>query len=131
MVRIYASIEYLDNFYTSQGASRISLVPFDIDCYYLDLDLKSDTIYNIISYEDQPFDWKPYNVEEYTDLLLYNPNTKDIIKIIDKFEGDDGNLIYQLPNYDEVDSSNYPDYLCLSDYDLVYKKGVLVEMKPC
>lgn len=130
MVRIYAIIEEFNPYYMSRGASKISLTPFDCKCCYIDLE--SDIIYKTFEEEgEDPFDWKPYNTTLYLPLFLYNPNTKDIIEVIEKWDDGDGNLIYQLANYDEVDSSNYPDYLCLSDYDLVYKEGVLVEMKPC
>lgn len=126
MVRIYAIIEEFGGYYVSRGISKISLTPFDGECYYIDLE--PDTIYETI---EELFDWKPYNLTEYAEFLLYNPNTKDAIKLIDKWDNGDGNLIYQLDNYDEVDAHNYPDYLCLSDYYLTYKEGILVDMKPC
>ena len=129
MVRIYATIDDFSSHYFCRGASKISLTPFDCKCCYIDLE--SDTIYKTFEGEGEcPFDWKPYNTTLYLPLFLYNPNTKDIIEIIDKWK-DNGNLVYQLANYDEVDSSNYPYYLCLSNYDLIYKEGILVEMKPC
>lgn len=130
MIRIYATIEGLSDCYASRGISKISLIPFDCDCYYIDLE--PDTIYKTIEWEgEEPFDWKPYNETLYLQLFLYNPNTKDIIEIIDEWEDDNGNVIYQLANYDEVDSSNYLDYICLSDYNLAYKEGILVNMEPC
>lgn len=131
MVRIYAIIEeFHDYYYTSRSASKISLTPFDCECYYIDLE--PNTIYKTFEGGgENSFNWKPYNLTEYTEFLLYNPNTKDVIKLIDKWDDGDGNLIYQLDNYDEVDAHNYPDYLCLSDYYLTYKEGILVDMKPC
>lgn len=130
MVRIYATIEEFNDYYASRSASTMSLTPFDCECYYIDLE--SDTIYRTSEGEGEDiFDWKPYNATLYLQLFLYNPTTKDIIEIIDKWKDSDDNLIYQLANYKEVDSSDYPDYLCLSDYNLVYKEGILVEMNPC
>lgn len=74
-MRIYAILEDVGSEYSTVAPIKISLNPFDEDCYFLDLEEKQT--YETVLFEGgEESDWKPYNGINriYT---WYNPKTNE------------------------------------------------------
>ena len=67
-MRIFGKFEYS---YNGLDLYSISLTPFDLDCYYVDLDGK-ETAETYIEGDVEDSSWKPYNAE-ISDYCVYSP----------------------------------------------------------
>ena len=98
-MRIYAILEDVGSEYETLAPIIISLVPFNEDCYFIELEGSEqyDTIINEGS-EDYG-NWKPYNVEFALGEYFCNPNTGEYInsKVVswsfDEIELENGEII--------------------------------------
>lgn len=76
MVRIYATLEDVGSEYETLAPTQISLKPFDIDCYYLDLE--ENLYYDTVIYEGgwDDIKWKPFNVIYQEHMFFDKHNNK-------------------------------------------------------
>lgn len=78
-MRIYAVLEDVGSEYYTLAPAKISLNPFDDDCYFIDLE-DSKQYNTIIDETSEGYEnWKPYNVEVSLGEYFCNPNTGEYI----------------------------------------------------
>lgn len=106
MIRLFAVLEDVGSEYETFAPTRLSLTPFEGDCYFLDLeDGKS---YDVVEYEGdyEPSCWKPYNGEHTLGEYLFNPETQEYINspVVGCSWGDE--CIYTLKDGREISDEN-------------------------
>ena len=125
-MRIYAILEDVGSEYYTLAPTKISLTPFDDNCYFIDLEdsKQYDTI--IIEGSKDYGNWKPYNTEIVLGEYFCNPSTGEYINSrvvnwsmheITEIELENGEII-------NCDDPKYEDWEC--DWYLFqkYEKGL-------
>lgn len=108
-MRIYAILEDVGSEYYTIAPVKISLTPFNGDCYFIDLE--EGQTYETISVECDESDWRPYNGVVNLGTYFCNPDTGEYInsRIVvwsfDKIELENGEIINPKdPKYDNWES---------------------------
>lgn len=125
-MRIYAILEDVGSEYYTFAPVKISLNPFDNNCYFIDLE-DSRQYDTIISEGCKDYgNWKPYNVEFALGEYFCNPSTGEYInsKIIswsfDEIELENGEII-------NLEDPKYTDWECEWILFQRYEKGLPVD----
>jgi len=124
-MRIYAVLEDVGSEYYTLAPTKISLNPFDDDCYFIDLE-DSKQYNTIIDETSEGYEnWKPYNVEFALGEYFCNPSTGEYInsKVIswsfDEIKLENGEII-------NTEDPKYEDWECEWILYQQYEKGLPV-----
>jgi hypothetical protein len=124
-MRIYTVLEDVGSEYYTLAPAKISLNPFDDDCYFIDLE-DSKQYNTIIDETSEGYEnWKPYNVEVVLGEYFCNPSTGEYINSrvvswsFDKIKLENGETI-------NIEDPKYEDWECEWVLYQQYEKGLPV-----